>query len=90
MAPRKPTKKKPVLHPTLLRSLSLSSDVDMILQRLASDASDMLGWKVSSSAIMRALLRYAEQQDAAWVQDSLFPLIEEELTGGVLWGRRAR
>jgi broad specificity phosphatase PhoE len=46
--------------------------------KLSVDAADSLGWAVSHSTVIRALLRYAEQQDSTWLSDQLLPLIKEE------------
>jgi hypothetical protein len=70
------------------RSLTLTRDADETLQRLSGEASDYIGRKVSESAVMRALLRQAEQQKHEWVTAQLCPLIEEELASGVMWGKK--
>jgi len=45
---------------------------------------------VSTSAVVRALLRYAEQQPSLWARERLFPLVEQELQAGVVWGSRKK
>src|SRR5712691_2223973 len=70
----------------VVRSLTLTPAADATLQRLSGDASDYIGRKVSGSAIVRALLRQAEQQGST---AQLFPLLEMELTSGeVVWGKK--
>ncbi len=54
-------KTTPKRQPLVIRSLTLTHDADETLQRLSKDASDYIGWTVSSSAIVQALLRYVEQ-----------------------------
>jgi len=49
-----------------------------------------LGWTVGSSAVIRALLRYADQQTPAWVSESLHPLIEQEIASGTFWGTKKK
>jgi hypothetical protein len=89
MTTRKPRRKK-VEPPNVIRTHSLTpSDVDT-LERLAQDAGDALGWTVSSSAIVRALVRYVGKQGADWRQEELFPLVEAEIQSGVVWGSRMK
>jgi hypothetical protein len=59
-----------------------------ILQRLRQDATDSIGRSVSSSAIMRALVRYADQQDETWAREQLFSLVEQEFNAGIIWGKK--
>src|SRR5262245_53080814 len=85
------TKPKPKKSsaPKLVRySLMLTPATDAALKRLSKDASDYVGWKISSSAIVRALVRYAEQQPPGWATSQLFPLIEREIASGPVWGKR--
>jgi hypothetical protein len=60
--------------------------MERFLQRWSQDATDALGWTVSSSALLRALLQYASRQPASWVPANLFPIIEQEIAAGVRWG----
>lgn len=80
-------KKKPQFE---IRSLTLTSQQMKELEQIGFDASDMLGWKVSQSAVMRALLAYAQQQGPKWIRETLHPLIERELEKGVVWGHRRK
>jgi hypothetical protein len=85
MAPRKnPPKKEPVL----IRSHTLTPSTETILKRLSGDATDTIGRAVSDSAIVRALLRYADQQGMSWVRACLFPFAEEEIVQGMMWGKK--
>jgi hypothetical protein len=71
-----------------IHSLSLTRDTEDILQRLSSDASDFIGRAVSSSAIVRALLRQVDKQGPP-AADALFVEVEKELKSGVMWGRES-
>jgi hypothetical protein len=78
-------KKEP---PLVVRSLTLTPAADAALRRLSMNASDYIGRKVSGSAIVRALLQQAEQQDSA---THLFPIIQTELiSDAVVWGRKKK
>src|SRR5262245_3176636 len=63
---------------------------DVALKRLSRDASDYIGWTVSSSAIVQALVRYAEQQPPGWTTSQLFPLVEREIASGTMWGSKKK
>jgi len=82
-----PPKKKPEF---VVRSLTLTAPLDKDLEQIGLSASDALGWKVSRSAVMRALLVYAQQQGSQWMAKTIHPLIERELEGGVVWGHRGK
>jgi hypothetical protein len=72
-------------------SVSLTPDVLDALRRLSSEASDFLGWPISNSAIVRALVRQAAHQAAQHgpsAEEALFRLIEQELKSGVKWGKQ--
>ena len=88
MAAIKTKAKKPAHPPITIRSLSITTEDTHILDRIAQDASDYLGWTVSGSAVVRALLRQAKGQDELWVREKLFPFIEDEIQGGRVWGRK--
>ena len=88
-APTKRGRKAKVEKPEILiRSLTLTPATVGTLEQLSSDASDYVGRTVSSSAIMRALLRYASQQGGLWAQTQLFPFVEGELKLSVMWGKK--
>jgi hypothetical protein len=74
-------------EPILVRSHSLTPTTETILKWLSQDASDYIGRSVSSSAVVRALARYADQQSHTWLREILFPLIEQELSTGTRWGK---
>jgi hypothetical protein len=79
-----PLREKP---PLAVHTVTLTPDVVEALQRLSQDASDFLGRRVSSSAIVRALVRQVDQHGPPAV-DALFHLVEKELKEGVFWGRK--
>lgn len=88
MAALKRQRQKPPGSPGVIRSLSVTPADARTLDRIAQEASDYIGWTVSGSAIMRALLRYADQQDGEWFKGRLFPLVEQEIQGGTVWGKK--
>jgi Arc/MetJ-type ribon-helix-helix transcriptional regulator len=68
-----------------LTSIALTPDTNAAIERLRQDTQDRLGRRISTSAVIRALLRYASQQkDIASVVDSL---ISKELAAGIRWGK---
>jgi hypothetical protein len=81
---------KPRKKPLVIRSHTLTQDTDHMLQQFSQEASDLLGGTVSSSAVVRALLRYASQQSSSWISRTLLPLIEQEINAGVLWGSKEK
>jgi len=85
MATQKSSPKKETL---LIRSHALTPSTKATLRRLSNDATDTIGRAVSDSAIVRVLLRYADQQGMVWVREHLFSLIEEEIMSGTLWGKQ--
>lgn len=84
-AKTKQKKEKPKIH---VQSMALTPETEKTLQRLSGEASDYIGRKVSGSAMVRALLRYAEKQEYQWVLTQLCPMVEEELSLGVVWGKK--
>ena len=70
------------------RTYDLTSPTAALLMQLSLDATDALGRAVSHSTVIRALLRYAEQQDVIWLHDQLFPLIEKEVMVGIPSGSK--
>jgi hypothetical protein len=85
---KSPSKEKPTKPLIIVRSLTLTPEIEKLLQMLRQEASDQLGWTVSMSAVARALFRYAEQQPLTWARESLFPFIEQEIAGGTVWGTK--
>lgn len=84
MATRKILPQKEALF---IRSHSLTFSTEAVLKRIRQDATDVIGRTVSTSAVERALLCYAEQQGMAWVRECLYPLIEQEMESGIRWGK---
>jgi hypothetical protein len=80
----------PLKEPLKVSSVKLTATAEGILQQLSQDASDRLGWTVTSSAVVRALVSYAGQQPASWVSSALQPLIEQEITQGRVWGSKKK
>ena len=81
----KPT---PEAHPPLaVHTVTLAADVVETLRRLSGNASDFLGRSVSSSAIVRALVRQIDQQGPP-AQEALFLVVEKEMKDGRLWGKK--
>jgi hypothetical protein len=85
MARTKRTLPKPVFFP---RSVTFTPSVDDILRGFSQDAKDYTGRAVGSSALLRALVHYANQQGEQWLRLYIFPLIEHELNAGVMWGKK--
>jgi hypothetical protein len=84
------TNPAPQKEPLVIRSHALSGETEHMLTQLSQEASALLGWRASNSAIVRALLRYASQQPTDWKAKRLFPLIEQEIAAGVLWGGKKK
>lgn len=61
-----------------IRNHSMTPPTAALLMKYSVEATQGLGHAVSHSTIVRALLRYVEQQDPTWLRDHLFPLIEKE------------
>jgi hypothetical protein len=85
MARTKKTLPKQPLH---VHSIVLTPPDAETLQQLSQEASDFTGYRISASAIVRALVRYAGQQGEAWARERLFPFVEQELNAGVRWGKK--
>jgi hypothetical protein len=79
--------KKPTPQPLAVHTVTLAADVVTILRRLSEEASDFLGRSVSSSAIVRALVRQIDQQGPP-ASEALFLVVEQEMKDGRLWGRK--
>ena len=81
-------KSSPQAHlPLAVHTVTLTPDVVEVLQRLSRDASDFLGRTVSSSAIVRALVRQIDHQGPP-AMDALFLVVEQEMKDGRLWGKK--
>jgi Arc/MetJ-type ribon-helix-helix transcriptional regulator len=85
-APARPHRSAGVGQPALvIRSIALTPAADAALERLITGVSEKTGRKTSASAVVRALLRGAEQRDLVARVTSL---IEAEVnTGEVVWGK---
>ena len=70
-----------------VHSVTLTPDVVEGLEQLSQGAADFLGRSISSSAVIRALVRQVAKQGPGAI-DALFLEIEKELKTGVLWGKR--
>ena len=82
------TKKTLPVEPLKVCSVKLTPTAEHTLQQLSQDASDIVGWTVSNSAVMRALIAYVGRQTTAWAKETLFPLIEAEIVQGRVWGTK--
>jgi hypothetical protein len=82
--------KKPVIEKAafVVHSLTLTRADEDILEHLSGDVSDYTGRKISGSAVLRALLRYTNQQGYQWFLSQVSPFIEAEITSGVVWGKK--
>jgi hypothetical protein len=81
-APRRPADEAP---PLVVRSVALTPAAQATLESLIAQASATIGRKASASAVVRALLTWAEQHELG---DALVRLIATELqTGEVVWGK---
>ncbi len=81
-------KKLPPKEVMLARSHTLTPTTEKGLKQLSQDASDFIGWTVSNSAVVRALVRYAAEQSELWQREHLFPFIEREMQTGTVWGKQ--
>jgi hypothetical protein len=84
------TRRKKTLstEPLKVYSLKVTPTAEQFLKGLCQEASDALGWTVSNSAMLRALLVYIEQQPRSWTATAIHPLIEQEIARGRVWGRK--
>src|ERR671925_2111669 len=82
VAPRRPADLAP---PLVVRSVALTPAAQATLESLIAQASAAVGRKASASAVVRALLQWAEQEHLG---AELVRLIATELqTGEVVWGK---
>lgn len=75
------------MEPLKVCTVKLTPETEQMLQRLSQDASDFLGWTVSNSAIVRALIRQVSRQGPP-AADALFLEVEEEIQSGRVWGKK--
>jgi hypothetical protein len=72
----------------VIRSVALTPAAQATLEALIARASAAIGRKASASAVVRALLAWAEREDLG---PELVRLIAAELqTGEVVWGKAKR
>jgi hypothetical protein len=90
LTPMARTKKTAPTEPLRVYSVKVTPAAEELLQVLRQDASDTLGWTVSSSAVVRALFSYVAQQPLSWAASALYPLIEQEIAQGRVWGSKKR
>jgi hypothetical protein len=83
-------KMTPPAEPLKVCTVKLPQTAEQLLRQLRQDASDSLGWTVSSSALLRALLIYVKMQPPSWASTMLFPLIEQEIAQGRVWGKKRK
>ena len=77
-------------EPLKVMAVKLPPTAEQTLHRLSQEASDRIGWTVSHSAVLRALVSYAERQPLSWALSELVPLIEQEIATGRVWGSKKR
>jgi hypothetical protein len=84
------TKKKQAKPEVKIHTITLTAEAVEALHALSSEATDYVGRTVSGGAIVRALVRLAQQQGAAWVRAQVCPFVEAEMQAGLTWGREKR
>lgn len=72
-----------------IHSINLADEEVLLLQQLSQEASDFLGRTISSSAVVRALIRQIGKQGPS-AADALFIEIERERKAGKLWGGKRK
>jgi hypothetical protein len=80
-------KKLPPLEDLKVVTMKLTPETARMLKQLSQEGSDFLGWTVSSSAIVRALIRQVAQQGPP-AADALFIEVEKEIKSGRVWGKK--
>jgi hypothetical protein len=80
--------KIPPTEPLKVSTVKLTPTSEQTLRRLSQEASDALGWTVSNSAMLRALLSYVEQRPGPWASAALYPFVEQEIARGRVWGKK--
>jgi hypothetical protein len=79
-------KKTPIKQPLQVSTIKLTPAEKEILHRLSQDASDNLGWTVTPSAVIRALIQHAGEQPQTWRAAAIYPPISREIDQGRVWG----
>jgi hypothetical protein len=85
----KSKKSLPQNPPLQVKTITITQADQDTLDRLGRDLTDYTGRAVSGSAIVRALVCYAGQQRYDWGLAYLSPLIEQEMSTGIVWGKKA-
>jgi hypothetical protein len=83
-------KKTVPVEPLKVCTVKLTPTAEQTLQQLSQEASDALGWTVSNSALLRAVLSYIGQQPSSWASAALYPFVEQEIAQGRVWGRKKK
>jgi hypothetical protein len=87
IANKKPHLKK---QPFVIHSFALVADNEETLADVRQTATDVIGWPISGSAVVRALLRYVGQQPSFWIAKQIHPLLEQEIEAGRVWGTQSK
>jgi hypothetical protein len=81
-------KKTAVKKPSItVTTVSLTAAEVTVLRRLSEDASDIVGRKISASAVLRALVQWVGGQKLEFARTEIIPLVEHEMTQ-LRWGRK--
>ena len=88
MASKKTTTQKPMSTSMGKITVVLTKENVDLLKTLAQEASAQGGRTISGSAILRALVRYADKQGPAWQRENILPVLEEEIASGTVWGTK--
>ena len=85
-AEKQPRRLSRAAEPALVvRSISLTPVADGILNHLISKVEETTERKTNASAVVRALLRYADQKDLyEWIANAI---AAEANSGEVIWGK---
>lgn len=84
-AATKPTRKNRRPEPLKIYSVSLTSADAGVLATLAQAASDQLGRSISTSAVLRGILRLVKKKMLP--EPVIIDMIEQELAAGRKWGK---
>ena len=85
-AEKQPRRLTRAAEPALVvRSISLTPVANGILDRLVAEVEEATRRKTNASAVMRALLRYADQEELSeWIANAI---AAEMNSGEVVWGK---
>jgi hypothetical protein len=87
-APATPRRAADLTPPLVVRSVALTPAAQATLEHLIRQASEAIGRKASASAVVRALLLWADQQDLG--AEVVRLIAAEGQTGDVVWGKAKR